>query len=112
MTFSWTNPTTYVDGSAIPPDLKKEIVTRIYLQGADGVWKIIVTSDPGTTSWTGMVVDVIRGVPNKYVYDCLIPAKSNPSAKSAPPLEYTAPYLPLSPPTDFKVSPPSGLQVK
>jgi hypothetical protein len=50
---SWTPPTTYKDGSPIPPSDVKRIVMEVYSGPTkDGPWKPVASSYPGQTTVT------------------------------------------------------------
>ncbi|MBI5419383.1 MAG: hypothetical protein HZA60_04785, partial [Deltaproteobacteria bacterium] len=91
---SWTNPTTYNDGSPIATVDQANIVTSVYVGGTiSGPWTLVGTSVAGGTSLTGASVTMTRGTtyyftakstlnsmtsaygtPTSYLYPNLAPA--------------------------------------
>ena len=59
---SWSLPTTYNDGTAIPSSVQASIVTTVYIgTGLTGPWEAVGTSSSGATSLTGLSLDLKRG---------------------------------------------------
>ena len=88
-TLSWTGPTTYTDGSAIPAADQARITYTPYTgASASGPWTARPATVAGATSAT--VPDPSPGATLYYTVDATLDGMT--SAKVSPPVSKTAPY--------------------
>jgi len=100
-TFTWTNPTTYVDGSTISAAKKATIKTHLFSGPAsEGPWTSFATSSPGSTTYTGAPPPE-RGI--QAYYTLVWELDGVRSAYLTPSIPYTRPFIACSPGTNFVI---------
>jgi hypothetical protein len=101
-TFSWSNPTMYVDGSAIPSAKQTLIKTHLFWGPATtGPWTEFAVVTGGATSYLG-TPPAERGILAYYTLTAELDGAQ--SAYLTPAVSYTRPYI--------ACNPPSGLTIK
>jgi hypothetical protein len=94
-TFTWTNPTTYVDGSAIPSTKQAQIKTHIFWGTlVAGPWTEFATVSTGATIYVGTPPPE-RGVAAYYTMAWELDGVQ--SAYLTPAVSYTRPFVACSP---------------
>lgn len=94
-TFTWTNPTTYVDGSEITPAKKATIKTHLYYATVStGPWTQFAAAPNGAMTYTG-TPPPDRGVQAYYTLACELDGVQ--SAHLTPAISYTRPYIACNP---------------
>jgi hypothetical protein len=100
-TFSWTNPTTYVDGSAIPSAKQAQIKTHLFWGTAmSGPWTEFAAVSAGAMTYAG-TPPPDRGVQAYYTLTWELDGVQ--SAYLTPAIAYTRPYIACNPGTNFTI---------
>jgi hypothetical protein len=94
---SWGLPTTYVDGTPIPPEIVARLVTHIYRDGVE-----IDVSAPGATSKTVDVVEV-PGDTDEYYGRVEVDGIDDPLSAPGEVTVFQVPFLVASPPGKMSI---------
>ena len=94
-TFTWTNPTTYVDGSAISTVKQATIKTHLFWGPAtSGPWTQFALVSAGLMTYTG-TPPPDRGIQAYYTLACELDGVQ--SAYLTPAISYIRPYIACNP---------------
>jgi hypothetical protein len=102
-TFTWSNPTVYVDGSAIPT--AKQVLVKTHLfwgTSASGPWTEFAVVTAGAITYTGTPPPE-RGVVAYYTLTAELDGIQ--SAKMLPSISYTRPFVACNPGSNLAISP-------
>jgi hypothetical protein len=100
-TFTWTNPTTYIDGSAIPSAKLAQIKTHLfYGMAATGPWTEFAVVSGGAGSYSG-TPPPDRGIQAYYTLTSELDGVQ--SAYVVPSVAYTRPFIACNPPAGLTI---------
>ncbi len=97
-TVYWELPTTYSNGTAIPPEIIAKLVTHIFRDDVE-----VGVSDPGATSMV-VTVDEIPGDTDAYYGRCEVDGVADDLSAPSEVVVLTIPFLVVSPPTGLRIS--------
>lgn len=95
---TWILPTTYNDGSAIPPETLAKLVTHIYRDGGE-----VAASAPGATE-VSFQVDEAQGQSYSYTGRCEVDGVQDDLSAASEVVVLTVPFVPTNPPTGLRIS--------
>ena len=100
-TFTWTNPTLYVDGTAIPAAKQALIKTHLFWgMVSTGPWTEFASVSAGAQTYIG-VPPPDRGIQAYYTLTSELDGV--PSAYLMPAVAYTRPYIACNPASNFTI---------
>ena len=97
-TVYWELPSTYSNGTAIPPEIIAKLVTHIFRDDVE-----VGVSAPGATE---MVVEVaeVPGDTDAYYGRCEVDGINDPMSAPSEVVVLTIPFLAVNPPTGLRIS--------
>ena len=102
-TFTWQNPTEYVDGTPISSQDQAKIKIHIYWStSSNGPWTEFATVENGANQWIG-TPPVARGVTAYYTLRAELNGQF--SDYMTPAVAYTRPFVPTKSPSGLTISP-------
>jgi hypothetical protein len=93
----WSLPTTYTDGTPIPPEIIALLVTHIFRDGVE-----IAVSDPGATEKI-VDVDETPGDTDEYYGRCEVAGIDDTLSAPGEVLVFQVPFLVASPPGKMSI---------
>lgn len=97
-TVYWELPSTYSNGTAIPPEVQAKLVTHIYRDGRE-----VAISAPGATT-VSFAVDEVQGQAYSYTARCEVDGVPDDLSAASEVVVYTVPFVATNPPTGLHIS--------
>ena len=94
-TATWKLPTTYSDGTVIPPGNVARIVTHLYMDGVE-----IGVSTMGAATWSGEIA-MVMGQTYNFTAACTLDGQTS---LPSPEVAFTVPFVHTNPPTSLIIS--------